>query len=61
MNDTTAPCGRDGCRERLICCRPDCPLVILEIEMGLQRIYTRDEFTMTLPHGVPERERSKRG
>lgn len=41
---TTRPCGRNGCGECLLCCRPDCPLVTVDLELGLKRIYTRSAF-----------------
>jgi hypothetical protein len=43
-DQTTAPCRRPGCGYRLLCCRPDCPLVAVDIELGVKRLYTRDEF-----------------
>jgi hypothetical protein len=43
-NTTGGPCGRDGCGSCLLCCRPDCPLVTVDIEVGLRRIYTRSAF-----------------
>lgn len=42
------PCGRLGCGTKLLCCRPDCPLVTVDIEPGLKRIYTRAEFVSAL-------------
>ena len=38
------PCGRDGCGRRILCCRPDCPLVTATDGEGLTTIYTRAEF-----------------
>lgn len=42
------PCGRTECGTRLLCCRPDCPLVTVDVELGLKRIYTRTEFVAIL-------------
>lgn len=44
QHQTASPCGRNGCGTSLLCCRPDCPLVTVDLEPGLQRIYTREAF-----------------
>jgi hypothetical protein len=41
---TTSQCGRNGCGVCLLCCRPNCPLVTVDLELGLKRIYTRAAF-----------------
>lgn len=49
MTQTTAqPCGRDGCGADLLCHRPDCPLVTINIGLGLTRIMTRAAFVSGL-------------
>lgn len=39
-----APCGRHGCGSVLLCCRTDCHLVSVQLDMGLTRIYPRLEM-----------------
>jgi hypothetical protein len=43
-SDQPNVCGRQGCGSRLLCCRPDCPLVTVDLEPGLKRIMTRTAF-----------------
>jgi hypothetical protein len=45
---TANACGRLGCGSILLCCRPDCPLVTVDLEPGLKRIYTRDAFVQAV-------------
>ncbi|MDE2104456.1 MAG: hypothetical protein KGL39_44890 [Patescibacteria group bacterium] len=48
LEPISPPCGRTECGKRLLCCRPDCPLLTVDIEPGLRRIYTRQEFVIAL-------------
>lgn len=41
---TNARCARIGCGSALICCNPDCPIVTVDVEPGVRRIYSREEF-----------------
>lgn len=56
MEKTTNVCGRLGCGDCLLCCRSDCPLITVDLELGLKRIYRRAAFTLAgLPASAPER------